>query len=107
MSTKKAAGSTTLGRDSAGKRLGVKIADGDIARPGNIIIRQRGTKYHVGTNVRKGKDDTIFSMTTGVVKFTTKKKPNFQGALRTVKVVSVVKPDETKTVKPKAKAKKK
>jgi len=73
MAHKKAAGSSRNGRESASKRLGVKLFGGQIAIPGNIIIRQRGTKFHPGENVGMGKDHTIFSKIEGVVTFTTKK----------------------------------
>ena len=73
MAHKKAAGTTRLGRDSESKRLGVKLSDGQFAKSGSIIIRQRGTKYRPGANVDKGKDDTLFSKVAGLVKFSTKK----------------------------------
>ena len=73
MATKKSAGSTSLGRDSQSKRLGVKLADGQVAKTGSIIIRQRGTKYVPGENVGKGSDDTLFSLKPGKVKFQNKK----------------------------------
>lgn len=82
MAHKKAGGSTSLGRDSHGKRLGVKVADGQTAKAGQIIVRQRGTKIHPGKNVRIGGDDTLYAAIQGVVKFTQKMKPNFHGALR-------------------------
>jgi large subunit ribosomal protein L27 len=66
---KKGVGSTRNGRDSESKRLGVKRADGQFVLAGNILVRQRGTKIHPGTNVGKGKDDTLFALKTGVVKF--------------------------------------
>ena len=66
---KKGAGSTKNGRDSQGKRLGVKIYGDQVAKPGSIIVRQRGTKFHAGKNVGLGKDYTIFSLIDGVVKF--------------------------------------
>ncbi|KAJ4968199.1 hypothetical protein NE237_014900 [Protea cynaroides] len=66
---KKGAGSTKNGRDSIGKRLGVKIYGDQVAKPGAIIIRQRGTKFHMGKNVGMGKDHTIFSLIDGLVKF--------------------------------------
>lgn len=66
---KKGAGSTKNGRDSAGKRLGVKIYGDQVAKPGAIIVRQRGTKFHPGKNVGLGKDHTIFSLIDGLVKF--------------------------------------
>ncbi len=66
---KKGVGSTKNGRDSESKRLGVKKADGSNVIAGNIIVRQRGTKIHPGTNVGLGKDDTLFALSDGVVKF--------------------------------------
>ena len=69
MAHKKACGSTRNGRDSAGRRLGVKKFGGEVVVPGNIIIRQRGTKYHPGKNVSIGKDHTIFAIKEGVVSF--------------------------------------
>lgn len=72
MAHKKAGGSTRNGRDSESKRLGVKIFGGQKVSPGNIILRQRGTKFHPGSNVGLGKDHTIFATSEGVVKFETK-----------------------------------
>ena len=69
MAHKKAGGSTRNGRDSVGRRLGVKKFGGEVVVPGNIIIRQRGTKYHPGKNVSIGKDHTIFAIKEGVVSF--------------------------------------
>ena len=69
MATKKAGGSSRNGRDSAGRRLGIKKYGGQIVIPGNIIARQRGTKWHPGSNVGLGKDHTIFSLIDGHVKF--------------------------------------
>jgi large subunit ribosomal protein L27 len=69
MAHKKAGGSSRNGRDSAGRRLGVKLFGGQHAIPGNIIIRQRGTKWHPGTGVGIGKDHTIFAMVNGTVEF--------------------------------------
>ena len=69
MAHKKAGGSSRNGRDSIGRRLGVKKFGGEQVVPGNIIIRQRGTKYHPGDNVGLGKDHTIFSLVDGQVKF--------------------------------------
>ena len=69
MATKKAGGSSRNGRDSAGRRLGVKKYGGETVIPGNIIVRQRGTKIHPGENVGIGKDHTIFSVVKGKVKF--------------------------------------
>ena len=81
MATRKAGGSTRLGRDSISKRLGVKIYGGQKAEAGNIIIRQRGTKVHPGVNVRRGEDDTLYSVIAGIVRFQTKKVRNFTGRL--------------------------
>ena len=69
MAHKKGQGSTQNNRDSAGRRLGVKKFGGEAVIPGNIIIRQRGTKVHPGTGVGMGKDHTIFALIDGVVKF--------------------------------------
>ena len=69
MATKKAGGSSRNGRDSAGRRLGVKKFGGELVIPGNIIVRQRGTKFHPGANVSIGKDHTIFAIKEGVVDF--------------------------------------
>ena len=90
MSKTKAAGSTRLGRDSNPQYLGVKLYAGQKAKPGMIIIRQRGTKFIPGKNVKKGKDDTLYSMTEGVIKFETKRKKLFNRSQRIVKVVNVV-----------------
>nr|YP_009295566.1 ribosomal protein L27 [Mastocarpus papillatus]AOL58050.1 ribosomal protein L27 [Mastocarpus papillatus] len=69
MAHKKGSGSTKNGRDSNSKRLGVKKYGGSIVKTGNILIRQRGSKFKAGYNVKKGKDDTLFAMIEGVVKF--------------------------------------
>ncbi len=69
MAHKKAGGSSRNGRDTAGRRLGVKKFGGEIVVPGNIIVRQRGTKWHPGDNVGMGRDHTIFALTDGQVKF--------------------------------------
>lgn len=65
----KGQGSTSNGRDSAGRRLGSKAADGEFVVAGNILYRQRGTKVYPGTNVRKGSDDTLYTTVDGIVKF--------------------------------------
>lgn len=67
--SKKGLGSTKNGRDSEAKRLGTKRADGQFVTAGNILVRQRGTKIHPGTNVKKGSDDTLFALVDGVVRF--------------------------------------
>ena len=69
MAHKKGMGSTKNGRDSKSKRLGPKRADGQFVLAGNILVRQRGTKVHPGTNVAKGGDDTLFALVDGVVKY--------------------------------------
>lgn len=69
MASKKAAGSTRNGRDSHSKRLGVKAFGGETVKPGTIIVRQRGTKFHMGVNVKMGRDFTIYSSIDGQVKF--------------------------------------
>lgn len=73
MAHKKAGGSSNNGRDSAGRRLGVKKSGGQAVIPGNIIIRQRGTKYYPGANVGMGKDHTLFALVEGRVSFATKR----------------------------------
>jgi large subunit ribosomal protein L27 len=90
MAHTKSGGSTKLGRDSASKRLGVKIFDGQPVSPGQIIVRQRGSKYLAGKNVKVGGDDTLYALKAGVVKFSTKRKIRFDGNHRYVSVVSVV-----------------
>ena len=82
MATKKAGGSSRNGRDSAGRRLGVKKYGGEIVLPGNIIIRQRGTKIFPGDNVKMGKDHSIFSVIKGKVIF---KKSKFDRTVVSVK----------------------
>lgn len=73
MSKTKGGGSTRNGRDSASKRLGVKVYDGGRVRAGAIIVRQRGTRFHPGENVGRGGDDTLFATADGVVKFASRK----------------------------------
>lgn len=74
MAHKKGVGSSDNGRDSKSKRLGVKLFGGQTARSGNILVRQRGTKFHAGDNVGMGKDYTLFALTDGVVAFKTGRK---------------------------------
>ena len=90
MAHKKAGGSTALGRDSQAKRLGIKIFGGQAARVGNVLVRQRGTKWHPGKNVKRGSDDTLFALATGTVKFTNKKVRGFDGQLHLRKFVHVL-----------------
>lgn len=73
MAHKKGQGSTRNGRDSASKRLGVKLGDGQSARPGQILIRQRGSRVYPGLNVGKGGDDTLFALKEGTVRFERRK----------------------------------
>lgn len=89
MSKTKAAGTTRLGRDSISKRLGVKLFAGQSAMAGNVLVRQRGTKFLAGANVRKGSDDTLYAATAGTVSFTTIRKKRFDGKQRIAKVVHV------------------
>lgn len=72
MAHKKGGGSTKNGRDSASQRLGVKRSGGQLVKAGEIIVRQRGTKFHPGLNVGKGKDDTLFAKAAGMVMFKTR-----------------------------------
>lgn len=90
MAHTKAKGSTKLGRDSESKRLGVKRSDGQFVGIGEIIIRQRGTKYYPGNGVRRGNDDTLYAAKRGLVKFFDKKKVRFDGSKKFVKVVTVI-----------------
>ncbi|WP_341757530.1 50S ribosomal protein L27 [Candidatus Tisiphia endosymbiont of Ditula angustiorana] len=73
MATKKAGGSSRNGRDSAGRRLGLKKYDGQYVIPGNIIVRQRGTKFYPGKNVGLGRDHTLFALVAGKVEFSSKR----------------------------------
>jgi large subunit ribosomal protein L27 len=90
MAHKKAQGSTSLGRDSVSKRLGVKIFGGQKVEVGNIIVRQRGSKFRPGQNVRMGGDNTLYAVANGVVKFSTKKIKRFTGELAKTRLVNVV-----------------
>ncbi|MEK7503395.1 MAG: 50S ribosomal protein L27 [Patescibacteria group bacterium] len=89
MATTKATGVTRLGRDSEPKYLGIKLQDGQIAGPGQVIVRQRGTKIIAGKNVRRAGDDTLYAAVKGVVKFSTNKKQRFDNTRRLVKIVSL------------------
>jgi large subunit ribosomal protein L27 len=90
MAKVKAKGTTKLGRDSKPKYLGVKISAGQMVNIGDIIIRQRGTKFLPGKNVKKGGDDTLYSLKQGVVKFMTTRKVLFTGCQKIKKIVTVV-----------------
>ncbi len=89
MAHTKAGGSTRLGRDSESKRLGVKRQEGQAVNAGEVLIRQRGTKYLPGLNVGRGADDTLYALKAGVVKFLSKRKTRFDRNRRYVKVVMV------------------
>ena len=90
MAHKKAGGSSKNGRDSRAKRRGVKLFAGQLARAGAIIIRQKGTKFFPGSNVRMGVDFTIFSVKEGKVKFDERKRTRFDGQVHKDMYVSVV-----------------
>lgn len=90
MASTKAGGSTKNLRDSNPKYLGVKLADGATARPGMVIVRQRGTKILAGKNVRAGKDHTLFSLANGKVSFGERRKTRYDGSIVRKKIVSVV-----------------
>jgi len=89
MSTKKSGGTSKNGRDSNPKYLGVKLNDGQTAIAGNILVRQRGTKFRPGENVGIGRDHTLFALKDGVVKITSKRKTHFDNSIVTRKVVNV------------------
>ncbi len=89
MAKTKAAGATKLGRDSLPKYLGVKLFEGQKTRPGGIIIRQRGTKFLPGKNVKRGRDDTLYALKKGIVHFVTKRKKGFDNSQRITKIVEV------------------
>ena len=90
MASKKGVGSTRNGRDSNPKYLGVKKFGGQKVIAGNIIIRQRGTKFHPGDNVGIGRDDTLFALKDGTVKFSSKRKTSFNGKTSVKKIVNLV-----------------
>ena len=89
MAKTKAAGATKLGRDSLPKYLGVKLFEGQIAKVGQILVRQRGTKFLPGKNVKRGGDDTLYALKEGLVHFLTKRKKGFDNSQRIVKIVNV------------------
>lgn len=90
MAHKKAGGSTRLGRDSNAQRLGIKLYGGETAKIGDIIVRQRGTRYRAGTGCKIAKDDTLFAIQPGKVKFTKKKIKKFTGKLEYAQMVSII-----------------
>lgn len=89
MAHTKSSGSTRLGRDSHSQRLGVKLFAGEQAKPGNIIIRQRGAKFLPGKNTRRGSDDTIYAVRNGIISFQKKRRTRFDGRRRLVHMVHV------------------
>ena len=90
MAPRKAGGSTKNLRESESKRLGVKRGDGQKVNAGEILVRQRGTKFIAGSNVRRGSDDTLFAVKNGVVKFSNTNRVRFDGNRRQAKVVEIV-----------------
>lgn len=90
MAHKKAGGSTSLGRDSVSKRLGVKIFGNQAVGKGQVIVRQKGTKYHAGKNVKMGGDSTLYALTDGMVKFQNKMTKKFHGNLKSTRIVNVI-----------------
>jgi large subunit ribosomal protein L27 len=90
MATTKSAGTVKTGRDSKPKYLGVKIFGGQKAKVGDIIIRQRGSKFIPGKNVKKGRDDTLYALKEGIVTYLTKRKNGYDGAQRRAKIVTVI-----------------
>jgi len=89
MAHAKSGGSTKLGRDSESKRLGIKRQDGQTVKAGEVLIRQRGTKYLPGLNVGRARDDTLYALKAGIVKFLFRKKIRFNGNSRKVKIIQV------------------
>lgn len=89
MATTKSSGGNKLGRDSQPKHLGIKINDGQKAKIGQIIVKQRGSKFLTGKNVKRASDDSIYAMKDGVVKYTQKRKKLFDGSYRIAKVVNI------------------
>lgn len=92
MAHTKSGGTTRLGRDSGPQYLGVKKHDGERVRPGDIIVRQRGSAIRPGANVRQGKDYTLYSIAEGVVRFLEKRRIRFDGKLRRAKTANVLAP---------------
>ncbi len=95
MAHTKAGGSTRNGRDSNPKYLGIKLNDGQTARPGMVIVRQRGTKIEAGKNVKVGHDHTLYAMVSGKVLFRSRRKTNFDGQIVRKKVVDVLLPADS------------
>ncbi len=89
MAKTKTAGTVKTGRDSRPKYLGVKVYSGQKVKSGNVIIKQRGSRFLPGKNVKKGRDDTLYAEKEGTVKYLTKRKTGFNGKQRKTKVVTV------------------
>jgi large subunit ribosomal protein L27 len=89
MAITKSTGGTRMGRDARPKYLGVKINAGQTAKAGNIIVRQRGTRFVPGENVRKGADDTLYAAKEGKVSISTKNKISYDNRKKSIKVVSI------------------
>lgn len=89
MAHKKAGGSTGLGRDSQAQRLGVKAFAGEKIKAGEIVVRQRGTKFYPGKNIKRGGDDTLYALKNGILKFYRRKVKRFDGKLLERKFVAV------------------
>lgn len=89
MATTKTTGGTRFGKDARPKYLGVKITDGQTAKAGNIIIRQRGAKFVPGENVRRGSDDTLYAAKPGKVSIISKNKINYNGKKKLIRIVNV------------------
>jgi len=90
MAHKKAGGTAKNLRDSKPKYLGVKLYDGQTAKAGSILVRQRGTNFTAGANTKLSKDHTVFALKEGVVKYSSKRKQNFDGTSKKVKVVNII-----------------
>lgn len=90
MAHTKSAGSTKYGRDSQPKYLGIKKHEGERVKCGDIVLRQRGEKFIAGTGIKRGGDDTLFALREGMVKYTTRRKINFDGSAKRKGVVSVI-----------------
>lgn len=89
MAKTKSAGATKLGRDSHPKYLGIKLFEGQKAKVGQVLVRQRGTKYLPGKNVARGGDDTLYALKEGIVHFQIKRKTGFDNKQRIVKIVHI------------------
>lgn len=92
MAKTKSAGATRLGRDSLPKYLGIKLFEGQRAKVGQVLVRQRGTKFLPGKNVGRGRDDTLYALKEGIVHFQTKRKRRFDNSQRIVKIVNIISP---------------